>query len=114
MTGPRHFVSEPLRPISVPVSPVALAQGAPSLPEGFAWRGAEHRIADVLEQSKKTGREFSGEAYVRRHEYRLRMESGAIWTVYFVRHPSRSGIKSRKAARWYLLSIEDAADRGSA
>lgn len=103
-----RFVSEPLRPTSVPVSPAALAAGAPSLPEGFVWRKKEHRIAEVLEQSKVTVREsFSGESYVRRHQYRLRMETGAVWTVYFVRHPGRSGSRSRKTPRWYLLSVED-------
>jgi len=103
-----RFVSEPLRPISAPVSPSALAAGTPSLPEGFAWRGADHRISEVLEESKATRREsFSGESYVRRHQYRLRMEDGAVWTVYFVRQPARSGIRGRHAPRWYLLSVED-------
>lgn len=113
MSAPR-FVSEPLRPTSAPVSAAALAAGGPSLPEGFRWRGAEHRIAEVLEESKGLVREsFSGETYVRRHRYRLRMEDGAVWNVYFVRHPGR-GAGNRKAPRWFLRSVEDPPGDGAA
>ncbi len=112
MSAAPRFVSEPIRPSSPPVSASALAAGAPSLPEGFTWRGMEHRIAEVLGHSKVMDEEsFSGQSYVRRHRYRLRMEDGAVWTVYFVRHPPRSGTRSPKAPRWYLQTIEEATGR---
>jgi hypothetical protein len=101
-----RFVSEPIRPTSAPISAAALAAGTPSLPEGFTWRKTEHRIAEVLDESKITAREsFSNEKYVRRHQFRVRMEDGAVWTVYFLRQPGRSS-GGRKAPRWFLLSVE--------
>ena len=106
MSAPR-FVSEPLVPTSLPVSVAALAAGEPSLPKGFRWRDREYEIIEVLSQRKVLKQEsFSGEKYVRRHQYRLRMDDGTIWTVYFVRHPPRSGISKPGAPRWYLQTID--------
>ena len=111
MSPAPRFVSEPIKPTSVPISPTALAAGAPSLPEGFAWRGRDYRITDVLEEQKVMKEEtFSGETYLRRHRYRLRMDDGSTWAVYFTRQSGVSRARQKKAARWFLQTIEEAGD----
>ncbi|MBN1513666.1 MAG: cytoplasmic protein [Phycisphaerae bacterium] len=105
-----ELISEPITPLAGPKDAAAMARGEPGLPLGFTWRGREYRIADVLERWKQTGREGSradGEVYVRRHAYRLRMNDGAEWSVYFVRQTPRSGSARR---RWFLYSIEPASN----
>lgn len=94
MPEPR-FVSEEITPIAGAFAAGAMVRGEPGLPPGFRWRGAEHRIADRIEAGKKT-RPSSGERYVHRHTFVLRMEDGAVWEVYVTRQPP---------IRWYLYRI---------
>ena len=99
-----RFVSEPLTPIGGTISTADLARAEPSLPEGFVWRGRECRIVGVLEKSRSY-RIDMGDKYLARHLWRLRMEDGAIWNVYFARHSP--GRKRRVAEpRWFLKTVE--------
>lgn len=105
----REFVSEPIAPVSSEDSlrTDALARGEPSLPSAFRWRGREWRVVEILSYGRGLRREsFSGETYLGRHEWRLRMEADEVWSVYFVRH----GPASRPAAtpRWFLKTRERA------
>ena len=105
-----ELISEPITPLAGPKDAGAMARGEPGLPPGFVWRGREYGIVDVLDRWKQTGREGSrpgGEVYVRRHVYRLRMDDGAEWSVYFVRQTPRSGSARR---RWFLYSLEPGLD----
>lgn len=100
-----RFVSEPVTPVGDTTDTAALARAEPSLPEGFEWRGRTHAIQEVLEVSKGLREEgFSGETYLRRHEWKLRMKDGAIWSVYFLRQPE-SG-RGRRGRRWFLKTID--------
>ena len=106
--APMSFISEAIEPRGGTVSAAALARGEPSLPESFAWRGSERRIVEVLEQTKDL-KEDRGDIYVRRHVWRLRMDDGSIWNVYFTRQPLRAGRANRPSApRWFLKTREDA------
>jgi Domain of unknown function (DUF6504) len=98
----RRFVSEPIVPVaSASGSADAPARGEPSLPPAFVWRGRERRVLEVLEYGKGLRLEgFSGERYLARHEWRLRMDDGEVWSVYFLRH-ARSG-RGAARARWFL------------
>lgn len=101
----KRFVSEPIRPLGSPADAASLSRGEPGLPTGFSWRGEERRVVDVIERRKGLKEEsFSGERYVHRHEYRLRMSDGTIWNVYFARQAGKSPRK--KPHRWFLQTIE--------
>jgi hypothetical protein len=104
---PKHFVSEAITPIAGTFSSSALAAGEPSLPEAFSWRGKTCRIMEILAKEKIFGTEsFSGEKYLRRHRYRLRMDDESVWDVYFARQPLRSGARGSTSPRWFLQTIE--------
>ncbi|GJM44347.1 MAG: hypothetical protein DHS20C21_11890 [Gemmatimonadota bacterium] len=101
----RSFVSEPIRPVATDtVDAAALGAGEPSLPASFRWRDQEATVIRVLESSRGLRVEgFSGETYLRRHEWKLQMDDGSIWEVYF----ERQGKKSRRnQPRWFLKSVE--------
>lgn len=101
-----EFVSEPITPCAGASDVRAMGRGEPGLPAAFEWRSERRGIAEVLEQWKQSAREggrASGELYLRRHYYRLKMSDGASWTVYFIRQAPKSGSAKR---RWFLYSIE--------
>jgi len=114
MTCVNEFVSEAIQPDPKRFDANAMASGLPGLPEGFRWRGRTFQIARRLGQWKQSGPEigrYRGESYLRRHYYRLAMQDGAIWTVYFLRHAPRRGPRkpvARLAAqqRWFLYAID--------
>ena len=104
----RRFVSEALEPIGSGLDATALARSEPSLPDAFRWRGEEHRVAEVLLASRDIRVEsFSGEGYLRRHTWKLRMESGAQWEIYFVRHGGSAASGKRGGPRWFLKTIDE-------
>jgi hypothetical protein len=41
--------------------------------------------------------------YLRRHCFKLRMDDGAVWSVYFVRQTPKSG---SVRTRWFLYTID--------
>lgn len=55
---------------------VGLAQGAPTCPRRFRWRGKEYIVAEVVEQSRQLRAHDSRETYVRSHSFRVRTEDG--------------------------------------
>lgn len=101
-----ELISEPITPCAGTFDTSRMARGEPGLPTGFTWRG---RTADVVEelaswkQSSREGARSGGDLYLRRHYYKLRMSDGALWTVYFVRQPPRSG---NAKMRWFLYTVE--------
>ena len=99
-----RFVSEPLTPIGGTISTADLARGEPSLPDGFVWRDREFRVVDVLEMSRSYRYDL-GDKYLARHIWRLRMDDGAVWNVYFSRHPMSKRRRSGEA-RWFLKTVE--------
>lgn len=98
-----EFVSEPIVPLIGAVDTRAMGRGEPGLPSGFRWRSGEFRIAAELQRWKESAPEGgSGEVYLRRHVYRLQMDDGSIWTVYFTRQAPRGGSPRR---RWFLYCV---------
>lgn len=101
-----EFVSEAIVPRGGTFDAAAMGRGEPGLPGGFEWRGQAYDVIERLGQWKESAPEGGrpgGELYLRRHYYKLRMSDGAIWTVYFVRQPARSGSARR---RWFLYEVE--------
>ncbi len=100
------FISEPICPVAETFDAAAMAMGMPGLPQRFTWRGREHGVAAVLQVGKSHGdcRNGSGERYVRRHDFRIRTDDGAIMRLYFQRSTGRGKLAAR--TRWMLHSIE--------
>lgn len=99
-----RFVGERIRPAGGEFArPPAV--GEPGLPLCFAWRRLRRRIVAVARQwNERTPDRThgSGQMYLRRHWFALRMDDGAEWLVYFERQP-----RSRRAAtaRWWLYQL---------
>ena len=101
-----RFVSEAVEPIPGAFEVGDMKRGEPGLPRGFVWRGRECRIVERLSGGKRTELD-RGEAYVRRHTFRLAMDDGTVWNVYFLRQPKKGARGAGRSRRWYLLSIEE-------
>ena len=99
-----QLISERLEPVLAEVDARRVVIGAPLLPTRFVWRGKEYRVAEVLEEWKETGpcHHGSGERYVRKHWFRLRMTTGEEFKVYFERH-ARSPKELKQ--RWWLYTV---------
>ncbi len=100
------FVSEPIVPLGGEFATARMAAGEPGVPRFFRWRKQEWEVAQILEG----GREFgdcahgSGERYVRRHVYRVRLTGGEVFVLAFQRSFGR-GRFTRKN-RWRVVRIE--------
>ncbi len=101
----RHFVGERIAPSAGTADASGMARGEPGLPREFSWSGTTYVVAEVLERWKTTGPCTSGadEQYVRRHWFRVRVESGEEMTLYFERQ-ARSAREAK--SRWWLYTVE--------
>jgi len=99
-----ELMSEWLEPVLAEVDARRIVIGAPLLPTKFVWRETEYTVAEVLEEWKETGpcHHGSGERYVRKHWFRLRMATGEEWKIYFERH-ARSPKQMKQ--RWWLYTV---------
>ncbi len=94
------FVSGPISPLAGTFDTSGMAGGAPGIPEGFVRNGRTTRITEILGGWKLARPEpGSGELYVRRHYYRLRMDDGDTWVVYCLR--GSTGVRT-SPHRWFL------------
>lgn len=102
VSGPERFVGGAIAPERGSYAVAAGAPGEPGLPMAFAWDGVDYEVLEVLEKWKDTGscRHGSGERYVRKHWYRVRVTGGLEMKLYFER-TARSGSK----VRWHLYSV---------
>lgn len=98
----QEFVSEPIDVAGGALDIAAMGRGEPGLPAAFRWRGEVRAVRTILHRWKFTSAEgghAKGEVYLRRHYYRVCMDDGSEWVVYFVRQTPRSGSPRR---RWFL------------
>lgn len=110
------FICEPLIPRRMTRDTSAMARGEPGLPDSFVWRGREYVVAEVLKAWKETGPETPGSSstYLKRHWYRVRMETGELMTLYYDRRPGRGNGGKR---RWWVYTVcgkSRSADQGLA
>ena len=99
-----ELISEPIKPFVGTFDASAIGRGEPGLPTGFTWRGDEYKIVETLETWKQSDREGgTGELYLRRHNYKLRMSDDSIWTIYFLRQTPKTGNPKQ---RWFLYTID--------
>ncbi len=106
-----EFVGDQITPAGGGFDMAAMGRGEPGLPSAFKWRGETVEIdakISVWKHSERESSQAQGELYLRRHYFKLRMADGLVWTVYFIRQPSKSGSPK---ARWFLYTIESNASR---
>ena len=99
-----EFVSECIQPAGGAFA-LPAAIGEPALPLRFTWQGRTCEVREVQRQWKELDPDRthgSGQLYLRRHWFELRMTDGSLWTVYFLRQPA-SG--RRASARWWLYRM---------
>ena len=101
----RVLVSESSQPVVADATPASIEVGAPILPAAFLWRAGVVTVERVLETWKQPGpcTHGSGERYLRKHCYKLRMTDGAVTTVTFER---KARTASQRKARGWLFAVE--------
>lgn len=107
MSSGGEFLSERLQPVGDEFA-LAAAIGEPALPLRFRWRKQTCEIAAVLRQWKEFEADRthgSGQRYLRRHWFELRLTDGTRWTIYFLRQP---GSRRAAKARWWLYETTPA------
>jgi phosphoribosylglycinamide formyltransferase-1 len=99
-----ELISERLVPVLDSVDSRRVVIGAPLLPTRFIWRRESYTIAEVLEEWRETGpcHHGSGERYVRKHWFRVRMATGEEMKIYFERQ-ARSPRELKR--RWWLYTV---------
>ena len=102
-----ELISERLVPVMDSVDARRVVIGAPLLPTRFIWRGDEYTVTEVLEEWRETGacHHGSGERYVRKHWFRLRMAGGEVMKIYFERQARSS---RERTTRWWLYTVSTA------
>ena len=103
-----RFISESIKPDAATFDTGRMAAGESGLPRRFTWRGAAFEVAAVLRSWHETSpcRHGSGEQYVRKHCYEVRLTSGAVARIYFER---QARARSQAKRRWWLLSLTEPA-----
>ena len=83
-----------------------MAAGEPGLPRAFVWRRKTFEVAEVVRSWRETGpcHHGSGERYVRKHWYEVRLTTGATAKLYFERQPRA---KTQVKRRWWLFSMQE-------
>jgi hypothetical protein len=102
-----EWISEQLTPRAASFDAVAMSRGEPGLPLGFTWRDREYDVVETLatwKESSPEGGRAGGQVYLRRHYFKVRVSTGDLWTVYFVRQNPRIG---NPRLRWFLYTVEE-------
>lgn len=104
-SGNEQFISEPITPVAGSFDPSQMATGLASLPGCFTWRGGRYDIVECLEHRKVSQPEATGERYLRRQEFRVRLHTGQMATIYVLRNASAGAGRRAARQRWFLYSI---------
>lgn len=104
-----EFVGDQIKPVPGAMRTLGMTRREPGLPRRFTWRGEQIEVAEVLDRWKQTGpcTSGSGEQYVRKHWYRLRMTNGLEMKLYFERQARRG---RQQKSRWWLYTVTPAAE----
>ena len=102
---PDRFISEAIRPVAGSQDTARMAVGEPGLPHAFVWRRQQFAVAEVLRSWRESGpcHHGSGERYIRKHWYEVRLTTGAVATLYFERQPRT---KAQAKRRWWLFTMQ--------
>ena len=108
-----EFISEPIEPVPGRFSADLMSQGLASLPGAFTWRGERYVITECLDHiklSRPEGYTSDGERYLRRQQFRVRLDSGQIASIYFERQARRGAGPVAAKKRWVLYTISAASE----
>jgi hypothetical protein len=103
-----EFISEPITPERGSFTTAGMTQGLASLPRAFTWRGKRYEIVECLEHEKRTateGHTATGDRYLRRQEFLVRLDSGQHARLYVTRQAALGSRGASKKRRWFLYSI---------
>ena len=101
-----QFISELITPEKGSFDVSAMATGLASLPAAFTWRGERCVIEACLEHVKQSGREsFSGEMYLRRQQFTVRLRDGRLAKIYVQRSAGAGQSRQSGKRRWFLYAI---------
>jgi len=100
-----EFVSEPITPDAGTFDSTAMATGTPGLPTGFSWRDRHYQIGETLSawKASESCTHGSGERYLRKHFWKVRLGTGEIATLYALRKV-KAGENTKR--RWWLYTLE--------
>ena len=103
-----EFISEPITPEPGNFSTELMRQGLAALPGAFSWRGRRYEVLECLEHVKRSDREggtTGGDAYLRRQEFTVRLDTGQIARLYFERHARAGASRQSAKKRWFLYTL---------
>ncbi len=108
-----HFYVEPIEPL---FDEPPLLEKAPPCPDGFVWQGRTYRVVEMLAEwhdYRRRGRMADnmqpahariaaerGSLGVGRFYFRVRVDSGQVFEIYYDRAPTSS---DDKKGHWFLL-----------
>ena len=100
-----QFISEMMVPVTATMDTSRMAMGEPGLPREFIWRGKTVVVEMVLKAWRTTRpcRHGSGERYVGRHWYDVRVVGGTLMRIYFDRQPENG----RAGMGWWVFSVRE-------
>jgi SAM-dependent methyltransferase len=104
-----QFISEAITPDAGSFGLPAVA-GEPALPRRFAWRQRTYEVREVVRAWKEHEPDRthgSGELYLRKHWFEVRVDDGSVMKLYFQRQPA-SGRAAK--VRWWLYTRRAAGD----
>lgn len=102
------FISEPITPEKGSFTTELMVQGLAGLPGAFTWRNRRYEILECLEHTKRSSAEGGvpgHEMYLRRQEFKVRLDSGEIAVIYVLRHAPAGATRAAAKKRWFLYSI---------
>lgn len=104
-----QFISEAITPEADSFGMPA-GVGEPALPRRFVWRRRTYEVREVVRawNEREADRTHgSGELYLRKHWFEVRVGDGSVMKLYFQRQPM-SGRAAK--SRWWLYTLVPAAD----
>ena len=106
MKKSEEFISEYIKPDKNSFNVSFMSSGMPGVPMKFSWRDKEYRVVKIIDFWKSMSNckgsfmtAENSEKYVRKHYFKLKLDSGDIVTLYCPR-----GVN--KSSKWVIYTIE--------
>jgi hypothetical protein len=110
-----HFVSEPIEPEAGSFAAEMMTQALAGLPGAFTWRGRRYEIVECLRHVKRSapeGHTATGQRYLRRQQFLVRLDTGQVASIYVERQARRGAGPRSAKQRWFLYTISPGGTAG--